>query len=121
MYAELLDRADQPKPRSIALIDLARQQERLRNGLEAAISRVLDHGQYIMGPEVFELERRLTEFCGRRHAIACASGTDALLLALLAKGLQPGDAVIVPSFTFCATAEAVSLLGGVPIFADVLE
>jgi dTDP-4-amino-4,6-dideoxygalactose transaminase len=121
MYAELLDRAGQPKPRSIALIDLARQQERLRNGLEAAISRVLDHGQYIMGPEVFELERRLTEFCGARHAIACASGTDALLLALLAKGLQPGDAVIVPSFTFCATAEAVRLLGGVPIFADVLE
>jgi dTDP-4-amino-4,6-dideoxygalactose transaminase len=121
MYAELLDRAAQPKLGTIAFIDLARQQERIRDRLETAIRRVLDHGQYIMGPEVFELEHSLAEFCGARHVIACASGTDALLLALLAKGLRPGDAVIVPSFTFCATAEAVSLLGGVPIFADVLE
>jgi dTDP-4-amino-4,6-dideoxygalactose transaminase len=105
----------------IAFIDLARQQERIRSGLDAAIARVLDHGQYIMGPEVAELECRLAEFCGARHAITCASGTDALLLALMAKELRRGDAVIVPSFTFCATAEAVCLLGGVPIMADVLE
>src|SRR5215831_11986757 len=121
MYAEALDRRARPEPAPIAFIDLARQQERIRDRIEAAISRVLDHGQYIMGPEVFELEHSLAEFCGTRHAIACASGTDALLLALLSKGLRPGDAVIVPSFTFCATAEAVSLLGGVPLFADVLE
>jgi dTDP-4-amino-4,6-dideoxygalactose transaminase len=105
----------------IAFIDLSRQQERIRGALDAAIRRVLDHGQYIMGPEVEELERRLANFCGARNAIACANGTDALLLALIAKDLRAGDAVIMPSFTFCATAEPVSLLGGVPIFADVLE
>ncbi len=104
----------------IAFIDLSRQQERIRHGLDAAIGRVLDHGQYIMGPEVGELERRLGDFCGARHVITCANGTDALLLALIAKDLRAGDAVIMPSFTFCATAEPVSLLGGVPIFADVL-
>jgi dTDP-4-amino-4,6-dideoxygalactose transaminase len=105
----------------IAFIDLSRQQERIRHGLDAAIARVLDHGQYIMGPEVAALERSLADFCGARHVIACANGTDALLLALIAKELRAGDAVIMPSFTFCATAEPVSLLGGVPIFADVLE
>jgi dTDP-4-amino-4,6-dideoxygalactose transaminase len=105
----------------IEFIDLARQQRRIRSGLDAAIARVLQHGRYIMGPEVAELEGQLSAFCGARHAITCASGTDALLLALMAKGLRPGDAVIVPSFTFCATAEPVCLLGGVPIFADVDE
>src|SRR3954452_15778810 len=105
----------------IAFIDLSRQQERIRGALDAAIRRVLDHGQYIMGPEVEELERRLANFCGARNAIACANGTDALLLALIAKDLRAGDAVIMPSFTFCATAEPVSLLGGVPIFVDVIE
>jgi dTDP-4-amino-4,6-dideoxygalactose transaminase len=105
----------------IALIDLALQQQRLRARLDAAIARVLDHGRYIMGPEVAELERKLGDFCGARHVITCASGTDALLLALMAKNLRPGDAVIIPSFTFCATAEPVCLLGGVPIFADVFE
>jgi dTDP-4-amino-4,6-dideoxygalactose transaminase len=74
-----------------------------------------------MGPEVVELEATLARFCGARHAISCANGTDALTLALLAKGLRPGEAVIVPSFTFCATAEPVCLLGGLPIFADLLE
>ncbi len=104
----------------IAFIDLSRQQQRIRHRLDAAIACVLDHGQYIMGPEVAALERSLADFCGARHVIACANGTDALLLALIAKDLRAGDAVIVPSFTFCATAEPVSLLGGVPIFADVL-
>src|SRR4051812_36395859 len=106
-------------PASIAFVDLASQQERIRSGLDRAMAPVLDHGQYILGPEVAELERRLATFCGARHAISCASGTDALLLALMAKGLQPGDAVVVPSFTFCATAEVVCLLGGIPIMADV--
>lgn len=105
----------------IAFIDLARQQQRIRTRLDAAIARVLDHGRYIMGPEIAELERKLGEFCGARHAITCASGTDALLLALMAKNLRPGDAVVIPSFTFCATAEPLCLLGGVPIFADVLD
>jgi dTDP-4-amino-4,6-dideoxygalactose transaminase len=107
--------------RPIAFVDLARQRERLRDRLDAAIARVLDHGQFIMGPEVVELEAALARFCGARHAISCANGTDALTLALMAKGLRPGEAVVVPSFTFCATAEPVCLLRGVPIFADVLE
>lgn len=106
---------------SIAFIDLSRQQKQIRHKLDAAIGRVLNHGQYIMGPEVGQLERSLGEFCGARHVIACANGTDALLLALIAKDLRAGDAVIMPSFTFCATAEPVSLLGGVPLFADVIE
>lgn len=107
--------------RPIAFVDLASQRERIRDRLDAVIARVLDHGQYIMGPEVVELERQLAHFCGAKHAISCASGTDALVLALMAKGLRCGDAVIVPSFTFCATAEAICLLGGVPLFADVLD
>src|SRR5260221_13777676 len=96
--------------RPIAFIDLARQRERIRGRLEQAIARVLDHCQFVMGPEVTELERRLAAFCGVRNTVTCASGTDALILALMAKGLRPGDAVVVPSFTFCATAEAVCLL-----------
>ena len=103
----------------IPFIDLKRQKERLGPRLEAALARVLEHGQYILGPEVTELERRLEAFTGAGHAISCASGTDALLLALMAKGLRPGEAVLVPTFTFVATAEAVALLGGVPVFADV--
>lgn len=109
------------KMRPIAFVDLASQRERIRDRLDIVIGRVLDHGQYIMGPEVAQFERQLAEFCGAKHAITCASGTDALVLALMAKDLRRGDAVIVPSFTFCATAEAVCLLGGVPIFADVLD
>jgi dTDP-4-amino-4,6-dideoxygalactose transaminase len=107
--------------RAIAFNDLAAQQAAIRHRLDAAIARVLDHGQYIMGPEVLEFERRLAEFCGAPHAISCASGTDALILTLMSKGLSVGEAVIVPTFTFCATAEAVCLLGGIPIFADVLD
>jgi dTDP-4-amino-4,6-dideoxygalactose transaminase len=105
----------------MAFVDLAAQRERLRAGIDAAIGQVLDHAQFIMGPEVAELEEELGSFSGAKHVISCANGTDALMLALLAKGLQPGDAVLVPSFTFCATAEPVCLLGGVPIFTDVDE
>lgn len=105
----------------LAFVDLARQQNLVRDRIDAAIRRVLDHGQYILGPEVGEFEIRLAKFCGARHAISCGSGTDALLMALMAKNLKAGHAVIVPSFTFAATAEVVCLLGGVPIFADVTE
>ena len=103
----------------IPFIDLESQRKRLGRRLEAALARVLEHGQYILGPEVAALERRLEAFTGARHAISCASGTDALLLALMARGLQAGDAVLLPTFTFVATAEAVALLGGVPVFCDV--
>lgn len=103
---------------AIQLIDLAAQQARLRPEIDAAIARVLDHGAYIMGPEVAELERQLAAFCGVKYALACANGTDALLLALMALGVRPNDAVFCPSFTFAATAEVIPLLGATPVFAD---
>jgi dTDP-4-amino-4,6-dideoxygalactose transaminase len=103
----------------IAFIDLAAQQARIRDRLDAALRRVLTHGRYIMGPEVAELEARLSGFCGAPHTVACASGTDALALALMALGVRRGDAVLIPSFTFAATAEVVPLLGAVPVFVDV--
>ncbi|MCC7410762.1 MAG: DegT/DnrJ/EryC1/StrS aminotransferase family protein [Gammaproteobacteria bacterium] len=103
----------------IAFIDLRTQQDRIRPRIDAAIARVLDHGQYIMGPEIGEFERQLASFCGARHAISCASGTDALLLVLMAWGVQRGDAVFVPSFTFVSTAEVIALLGATPVFLDV--
>jgi len=105
----------------LSFVDLARQQSAIRHRIDAAIARVLDHGAYIMGPEVGVLEARLSAFTGARHVVTCGSGTDALLMALMAKGLHAGQAVIVPSFTFAATAEVVCLLGGVPVFADVQE
>ena len=100
-------------------IDLEAQQRRLGGRLDHAIQKVLDHGKYIMGPEVQELEERLAGFCGARHAIACASGTDALLLALMVYGVGPGDAIFVPSFSFVSAAEATALLGATPVFVDV--
>lgn len=105
----------------IPFIDLAAQRRHLGGRVEEAIARVLEHGQYILGPEVFELERALANFCGVEYTISCASGTDALILGLLAKGIGPGDAVLVPSFTFAATAEAVALLGATPLFVDILS
>lgn len=104
---------------AIEFIDLGAQRARIGARVDAAIARVLEHGRFILGPEVAECERRLAEFCGARHAIGCANGTDALVLACRALELRPGDAVVVPSYTFCATAEAVALLGGVPVFAEV--
>lgn len=104
---------------TISFIDLKAQQEQIKPQIEAAIARVLAHGKYILGPEVSELEAQLAEFCGARFALTCASGTDALLLALMAKGIGPGDAVFVPSFTFVATAEVVVLLNATPVFVDV--
>src|SRR5947207_3642867 len=106
-------------PVSIPFIDLAAQRRRLGRAIDEAVARVLAHCQFIMGPEVAALEADLAAFCGARHAIACASGTDALLLPLMARGIGPGDAVICPSFTFAATAEVVVLLGATPVFADV--
>lgn len=100
-------------------IDLAAQQDRLRTGIEKRIAAVLAHGSYIMGPEVKELEAALAEFCGAAHCVSCANGTDALELALIALGVGPGDAVLVPSFTFAATAEVVPGTGAVPVFVDV--
>lgn len=106
--------------RSIQFIDLKAQQAKIRPQIDAAIKRVLDHGMYIMGPEVLELERKLAAFCGVKHAISCANGTDALALGLMAKHVKPGDAVFVPSFTFAATAEVVAWEGATPVFIDSL-
>lgn len=103
----------------LQFIDLAAQQRALADPIRDAIAAVLAHGRYIHGPEVTELEVDLAQFSGAAHAVACANGTDALVLAAMGLGLEPGQAVVCPSFTFCATAEAVALLGGVPVFADV--
>jgi UDP-2-acetamido-2-deoxy-ribo-hexuluronate aminotransferase len=105
--------------RPIAFIDVAAQRRRLGRAIDEAVSRVLAHCQFIQGPEVRALEAELAAFCGARHAIACSSGTDALRLALMAWGIGPGDAVICPAFTFCATAEVVALAGATPVMADV--
>lgn len=100
-------------------IDLAAQQARIREKIDARIAAVLDHGAYILGPEVAELETELARFCGAKHAITCANGTDALQLALMALGIRTGDAVFVPSFTFAATAEVVPCMGATPVFVEV--
>jgi dTDP-4-amino-4,6-dideoxygalactose transaminase len=100
-------------------IDLAAQQRRIRSDIEARILKVLDHGQYVMGPEVRELEERLAAYVGVKRGLSCASGTDALLLALMAWGVGPGDAVFTTPFTFMATAEVIALLGAVPVFVDI--
>ncbi|GAA0599773.1 DegT/DnrJ/EryC1/StrS aminotransferase family protein [Caenispirillum bisanense] len=104
----------------IAFIDLAAQRRRLGARIDEAVLRVIDHGGYIMGPEVKQLEADLSAFCGARHVISCSNGTDALMLPLRAKGVGPGDAVFCPSFTFAATAEVVALVGATPVFVDVL-
>ncbi len=104
----------------IPFIDVAAQRRRLGRAIDDAVARVLAHCQFVQGPEVRALEAELAAFCGARHAIGCASGTDALLLVLMAWQIGRGDAVICPSFTFHATAEMVALLGATPIIADVL-
>jgi dTDP-4-amino-4,6-dideoxygalactose transaminase len=109
------------RPALIPFIDLATQRDRLGAAVDQAIARVLGHCQFILGPEVLALEAELARFCGARHAVSCASGTDALLMVLMAKGIGPGDAVICPTFTFAATAEVVVLAGATPVFADVQE
>ena len=104
----------------LPFIDLAAQQARIRPALEKAILNVLDDGRYVMGPEVVRLEKQLAEFCGAKHCLSCANGTDALQLALMVFGIGPGDAVFVPAFTFAATAEVAPLVGATPVFVDVL-
>ncbi len=113
--------AETTQAQPLAFIDLAAQQARIRPQLDQAIARVLDHGKYIMGPEVREFEQQLADFGGAGHAISCSSGTDALLMVMMAKDIGPGDAVICPAFTFTATPEVIALLGATPVFADVRE
>ena len=115
--AAALQIADAP----IEFIDLGAQRRRLGRRIDEAILRVVDHGKYIMGPEVATFESGLAAFCGAKPVLSCANGTDALGLALMAKGIRPGQAVLVPSFTFAATAEVVAWFDAVPVFVDVLE
>jgi dTDP-4-amino-4,6-dideoxygalactose transaminase len=109
------------RPEPVAFIDIGEQRRRLGTKIDNAVSKVLTHCQFINGPEVTQLESDLAAFCGAKHVVACASGTDALLMVLMAKGVGPGDAVICPSFTFCATGEVVALAGATPVFVDVDE
>lgn len=102
-------------------IDLAAQRRRLGTAIDEAVLRVVNHGGYIMGPEVGRLESDLSAFCGAKHVLSCSSGTDALMMVLMAKGVKPGDAILCPSFTFAATAEVVAWTGATPIFVDVCE
>jgi UDP-2-acetamido-2-deoxy-ribo-hexuluronate aminotransferase len=103
----------------IPFVDVAAQRRRLGPAVDAAVARVLNHCQFILGPEVKAFEMELAAFCGARHVVTCASGTDALVLALRAMEVGPGDAVLCPSFTFCATAEVAALVGATPVFVDV--
>jgi len=100
-------------------IDLAAQQQRIRVTLEENIMKVMNHGQYIMGPEIKVLEEQLASYTGVKHAVSCSSGTDALLMALMAYGVGPGDAIFTTPFTFIATAEVVALLGATPVFVEI--
>ncbi len=100
-------------------IDLAAQQTRIKDQIDASIQRVLGHGQYILGPEVMELEEKLAAFVGAKHCISVANGTDALQIALMVFGIGPGDEVITPGFTYIATAETVALLGAKPVYVDI--
>ena len=106
-------------PPPLEFIDLKRQYAVLKSSIAERMQRVLDHGQYIMGPEVAELEGRLAQYTGAKHCVTVASGSEALLIALMALGLKPGDEVVTTPFTFAATAEMIVLLGGVPVFADI--
>jgi len=106
---------------SVPFIDLKAQYARLKRDIDAGIQGVLDHGAYIMGPEIAEFESKLSEFCGAKHAISCSNGTDALLLGLMAYDIGPGDAVFTTPFTFFATAEVIAMLGATPVFVDIDE
>lgn len=103
----------------INFIDLKAQQEKILPDLTEKIQRVLIHGQYIMGPEIKELEARLAAYVGVKHVVSCSSGTDALLMPLMAYGVGPGDAILTTPFTFIATAEVIQLLGATPVFVDI--
>lgn len=103
----------------IDFIDLKAQQNRIKDKIDVGIQNVLAHGQYILGPEVIELEGKLASYVGAKHCITCANGTDALQIAQMAFGIGPGDEVITPGFTYIATAETVALLGAKPVYVDV--
>src|SRR5665648_1237556 len=103
----------------IQFIDLAKQQKRIKTDIDARIQKVLTHGQYIMGPEVRELEEKLAAFVGVKHCITVANGTDALLIAMMALDIKAGDEVITTPFTFIATGEMIALLGAKPVFVDI--
>ena len=105
----------------VPFIDLGAQYRRLKADIDAAIAGVLEDGRFVLGPAVAELEAALAARAGAAHAVTCASGTDALLIALMAEGIGPGDAVFVPGFTFPATAGVVALVGAAPVFVDVAE
>ena len=114
-----MNKVSKVEPAPIPFIDLAAQRRRLGRAIDDAVARVLDHGQYILGPEVRMFEADLAAFCGAKEAVTCANGTDALQLVLMARGIKAGDAVFCPSFTFAATAEVVALVGATPVFVDV--
>jgi dTDP-4-amino-4,6-dideoxygalactose transaminase len=103
----------------IPFIDVAAQRRRLGKAIDDATTRVLNHCQFLMGPEVGAFEAELAAFCGAKYALSCSSGTDALVMTLMAKGIGRGDAVLCPTFTFCATAESVALVGATPVLVDV--
>jgi dTDP-4-amino-4,6-dideoxygalactose transaminase len=105
----------------IPFVDVGAQRRRLGKSLDDAVGRVMAHCQFINGPEVTQLEAELSAYSGARHVVSCASGTDALLMVLMAQDIGPGDAVLCPTFTFCATAEAVALAGATPVMVDVSE
>ena len=105
----------------IDFIDLQAQRRRLGENLNAAVLKAVSDGKYILGPQVIELEKRLSEFAGVKHTVTCANGTDALMIILRAWDIGPGDAVFVPAFTFAASAEVVALVGASLVFVDVLE
>ena len=105
----------------LPFIDLAAQRRRLGSAVDEAILRVVNHGAYILGPEVAEFERQLAAYCGAKHAVSCSNGTDAISLVLMARGVGPGQAVFCPSFTYTATTEAIARTGATPVFVDVLD
>lgn len=109
------------RPEPVPFIDVGSQRRRLGKSIDEAVGRVLNHCQFLNGPEVIQLEADLAAFSGARYVVTCSSGTDALLMVLMAKGIGRGDAVLCPSFTFCATGEAVALTGATPVFIDVDE
>ena len=104
---------------AIDFIDLKAQQKLIYPALMKRIEQVISHGKYIMGPEIKELEDRLAQYVGVKHAITCSSGTDALLMPLIAYGVGRGDAIFTTPFTFIATAEVIQLLGAIPVFVDI--
>jgi UDP-2-acetamido-2-deoxy-ribo-hexuluronate aminotransferase len=108
-------------PKKIDFVDLKTQQKKIRENVQQRIEKVLDHGSYILGPEVKELEESLSRYVGMRHCVSCGNGTDALLMALMAYDVKPGDAIFTPPFTFVATAEVVALAGATPVFVDIDE